>query len=178
MKNNTLAILGSSRHDGATARLLSAVTQNLDAHETIDLNNLVIGPYSYHHEYADDDFLPLAEKVQAARAVIFASPVYWYSMSAQMKAVFDRLTDLTEIYKPVGKALAGKSMFVVSTGGSPQAPASFVQPFADTAGYFDMRWGGLFYAPGADALTPEQATAAQAFADRIADAAKTAELAL
>ncbi|MEO1134995.1 MAG: NAD(P)H-dependent oxidoreductase [Pseudomonadota bacterium] len=170
MENKTLAILGSSRHDGATARLLSAVTRCLDAHETVDLNTLAIGPYCYDHGRAHDDFLPLAEKMQSAEALIFASPVYWYSMSAQMKTVFDRLTDLTEIYKPTGKALAGKAVFVVATGGSADAPACFIQPFADTAAYFDMRWGGLFYAPGADALTPAQSTAARAFADRIAGA--------
>lgn len=173
MKNNILAILGSSRHDGATARVLNAVTRRLDDHETVDLNTLAIGPYSYDHAHAHDDFPPLAEKMQKARAIIFASPVYWYSMSAQMKTVFDRLTDLTDIYKPIGKSLAGKPMFVVSTGGSPQAPASFVQPFIDTAAYFDMRWGGMLYAPGADTLTPDAKTSAKTFAARIMTTART-----
>jgi len=79
-----------------------------------------------------------------ADVIVFASPVYWYSMSAQMKTFFDRLTDLTGgDLKPVGKSLAGKTMFVIAAGGSPATPDSFVRPFADTAGYFNMRWGGL-----------------------------------
>jgi len=111
-----------------------------------------------------------------ADVIVFASPVYWYSMSAQMKTFFDRLTDLTGgDLKPVGKSLAGKPVFTIATGGSPSAPDSFVRPFADTAGYFNMRWGGLLYAQGAGELPPETIQAAKNFAGRIRNAALSGE---
>ena len=79
--------------------------------------------------------------------------------------------------KPVGKSLAGKTVFVVATGGSPSAPDSFVRPFADTASYFNMRWGGVLYAPGAATLSPETRNAARLFAAHIKDTALTREAA-
>lgn len=166
---SSLFILGSSRGDGETARLAGEVRTHLDDADFVDLGDLNIGLYDYEYRNCGDDFLPVAQKMVRTRAIVFASPVYWYSMSAQMKTLFDRLTDLTDPpFKPLGKALAGKRMFVVATGGSPSAPASFVDPFEDTAGYFDMDWGGLLYAQGADALSAETKQAAKDFAMKVA----------
>jgi len=166
--SDILAILGSSRSDGETARLLHETLMHLPGADFHDLGALAIGPYSYDHAHAGDDFLPLAQKMTKARAIVFASPVYWYSMSAQMKAFFDRLTDLTDApWKPVGKSLAGRTMFLVGTGGSDAAPSSFIQPFEDTAGYFDMTWGGALYRPGADELSDEDKLHARAFAKEV-----------
>ena len=164
-----LFILGSSRSDGETARLARETARHVEGAEFVDLAALAVGPYDYDYRNRGDDFLPLAQKMVRARSIVFASPVYWYSMSAQMKAFFDRLTDLTDPpYKTLGKSLAGKAMFAVATGGSDEAPESFLRPFADTAGYFDMRWGGLLYARGADGpLSDAAARAAQDFARRI-----------
>ena len=168
---SVLAINGSSRADGETARLLAAALRPLDNVVQFDLGALRVGPYSYEHANAGDDFLTLARAMLKARAIILASPVYWYSMSAQMKAFFDRLTDLTDPpYKPIGKQLAGKVMFVVAAGGSQSAPLSFAPPFEDTAGYFNMRWGGMLYRRGADALSAEDIAAAREFSERIAGA--------
>ncbi len=170
----SLFILGSSRGDGHTARLARDVFRHLEDQdggggEFIDLGALTIGPYDYEYRNRGDDFLPIAQKMVRARTIVLASPLYWYSMSGQMKMFFDRLTDLTDPpFKPLGKALAGKTLFALGTGGDPEPPDSFVHPFEDTAGYFRMDWGGLLYAKGADALTPETAKAAQDFAGRIA----------
>lgn len=167
-----LGVMGSSRQDGNTAALMGAVFQNLNDARWIDLSDYSIAPYAYDHRFADDDFLPIAKIMREAEIIVYASPVYWYSMSAQLKAFFDRLTDLTEgEAKAIGKALAGKKTFVISTGGASDAPASFERPFSDTARYFDMSWGGLFYAAmQSSALSPETKRAAEAFARQIASA--------
>ena len=168
----SLFILGSSRADGHTGRLAREVFARLDNAEFADLGALAVGPYDYDYANRGDDFLPLAQKMVRARSIILASPLYWYSMSGQMKIFFDRLTDLTDPpYKPLGKALAGKAMFTIATGGTAAAPDSFTRPFADTAGYFNMHWGGLLYARGADALSEETKAAAKDFAARIAERA-------
>jgi len=40
---------------------------------------------------ADDDFNAVAPAILAADAVIFTTPVYWYSIPAQLKGVIDKL---------------------------------------------------------------------------------------
>lgn len=170
---NTLFLLGSSRGDGTTGRLAReifrhAVFARRGCAEFIDLGGLNIGPYDYDNANRGDDFLPVAQKMVRAKTIVFASPVYWYSMSGQMKIFFDRLTDLTGPYKPAGKRLAGKRAFAIATGADPQPPACFAPPFENTAAYFKMEWGGLFYAPEAGAGAPETLAAAKAFALAVA----------
>lgn len=167
-KQRIIGVLGSSRADGNTVKLADMVFGGLDDAKLIDLTPLAIGPYSYDKIHEGDDFHALALAMANADTIVFASPVYWYSMSAQMKAVFDRMTDMTDIYKQLGKSLAGKSMFVISTGSGPDAPDSFVRPFADTAGYFKMKWGGVLYAPGGDLNSEKAHNAARIFASQIA----------
>ena len=43
----------------------------------------------------DDDMNEINEKVGAADMIVFASPVYWWGISAQLKTVIDRLYALT-----------------------------------------------------------------------------------
>lgn len=143
-----LALLASSRSDGNTARLLRDLLTRIPGAGLIDLSAHTIAPYRYDQRYGDDEFDEIATTLANAEAIIFASPVYWYSMSAPMKTFFDRLTDLTESRKTIGKSLAGKTMFLVGSGGSPTAPDSFERPFVDTAGYFNMHWGGMLYGQG------------------------------
>ncbi len=157
-----LGVLGSSNNDGNTAALARAVFAPLPNSALVNLNDLAIAPYDYLNRHDNDDFLSLAEQIVAAKTIVFASPVYWYSMSAQMKIFFDRLTDLTRTHKDLGKALAGKSAFLIATGGSPEPPASFEPPFAETARYFNMCWGGMLYGQEGETMP-----AAEGFAKRI-----------
>lgn len=170
--SRVIGILGSARQDGNTAALTSAVFQHLNHAQIIDLNDLSIEPYSYDNPHEADDFYALAQMMAEAEAVVFASPVYWYSMSGPMKVFFDRLTNLTDFYKPIGRALAGKSAFLIATSNSPAAPACFEPPFADTARYFDMRWGGMLHARVQDCrdISDETNKKAEAFALKIENA--------
>ncbi len=49
----------------------------------------------------EDDFMKVVDLILRDR-LIFATPVYWYSMNSTMKVFFDRLTDLTDIEKEEG----------------------------------------------------------------------------
>lgn len=140
-----LGIIGTSRSGGQTAQLVREVFSELDDGQIIDLNAMNIGYFDYDYGNQGDDFLPIAQMMMRAETIVLASPVYWYSMSAQMKAFIDRFNDLTGPYKPLGKRLAGKRLYLVATGGQPTVPKSFDQPFIDLANYFDMRWGGMLY---------------------------------
>ena len=147
---STFVIVGSSRRNGATMALARAMFAGAADAEIVFLGDHLIHPYSYDHVHAGDDFLPLARRMAAADTIVFATPVYWYTMSAQMKTFFDRLTDLTEIEKPLGRALAGKRAFLISTTGPSGLPESFALPFRETAGYFDMEWGGHYHGNAED----------------------------
>lgn len=39
----------------------------------------------------NDDFNPVAEEIEKADGLVFAGPVYWYGMTAQLKALLDRI---------------------------------------------------------------------------------------
>lgn len=139
-----LVILGSARADGETRRAVN-IAFAPDAIDLAILPNLAIGGYDYDHRNAPDGFAAIAQAMRDASAIVFATPVYWYAMSAPLKIFFDRLTDLTENLKPHGKALAGKPVWVIATGTEPVLPEGFEVPFARTADYFAMRYRAAFY---------------------------------
>jgi multimeric flavodoxin WrbA len=61
-----------------------------------------------------DDMQPLYKKLLEADGIIFGTPVYFYGMTAQLKAIIDRTISLGS----PGKSLANKVGGVIVTGGS------------------------------------------------------------
>ena len=175
MGSKILAIAGSNRHNSNTEALLRRVLERLDNASVLNLLDHTIEQYTYDKISFSDDFPMIAKAMSDADVIIFASPVYWYSMSGPMKTFFDRLTNLTDIYKPLGKSLAGKSSFVVATGASPDMPDCFVQPFEKTAGYFKMHWGGALYGvdEGKDNGPSSDPAAVETFVQHIRRAARS-----
>jgi len=57
----------------------------------------------------DDDFNTIAPHIMDAGAVVFAMPVYWYSIPAQIKGVIDRIFS----FCVAGKDIAGKKMGLI-----------------------------------------------------------------
>ena len=57
----------------------------------------------------DDDFNTIAPAILEADAVVFTTPVYWYSIPAQIKGVIDRLYSLVV----GGKDYAGKECAMI-----------------------------------------------------------------
>jgi hypothetical protein len=139
-----VAILGSARNDGNAAHILDAVLEQRAALQ-FDLGELHIRDYAYGQAADGDDFLALAQAIARCDAVLFATPVYWYTMSAVLKRFFDRLTDLVTVQKSVGRKLTGRSVWVVACGSDPALPDGFEVPFRETAAYFGMCYGGALY---------------------------------
>ncbi|GLS91469.1 hypothetical protein GCM10007916_25380 [Psychromonas marina] len=77
--------------------------------------------------------------------IVFASPVYWYSMSGQLKVFFDRLSDLLTIEKELGRKLKGKQCSIIATGFDKELPTCFVTPFEMTATYLHLEFKGFTY---------------------------------
>jgi multimeric flavodoxin WrbA len=134
----TVLILGSSRHNGDTAKLTQFIQEKTNW-EIVNLSDYNISYYDYEHKNATDDFLTLMERLLTEYdAFIFATPVYWYSMSGIMKVFFDRITDLITIRKELGRALKNKSMAAISTSIGNNLEESFWLPFRLTAEYLNM----------------------------------------
>lgn len=114
LTNNHIIIFGSSRSFGNTRKALNDVVGKSSI-ELIDLNDFDISPFDYEHRNAEDDFIPLMEKIADYDTLIIATPVYWYSMSTQHKIFFDRFSDLLKIRKDLGRKLRGKKLFVIAS---------------------------------------------------------------
>jgi len=139
---NFLVVLASSRVDGNTAKLSRVIADRLQA-QTVDLQNLSISYFDYENRNKSDDFIPLIERIVSSDFVVFATPVYWYSMSAQMKTFFDRITDLLTVNRELGRKLRGMPMSVVATGTDAELPSSFKSQFELISGYLGL----VYYEP-------------------------------
>jgi len=136
----TVIIQGSARSDGHTATVVSYLKEKVNA-DVIDLKLLDFSYFDYQHRNRNDAFIPLMKKiVEEYQTLILASPVYWYSMSAEMKTFIDRISDCLKIEKPTGRKLRGMSMAVLSCGQADDLPEGFFRPFQLTADYLGMKY--------------------------------------
>ncbi|NJC27309.1 flavodoxin family protein [Neolewinella antarctica] len=136
---NTLIIQASARPDGDTNKVVRHLAAELKA-DWIDLLDYKIYPFSYAQEYpGDDQFLELIRsKILTHDKLILATPVYWYTMSAQLKQFLDRISDLLMTHKDLGRQLRGKSLGSVSVGLNTELVTGFHDPFRHTAVYLGM----------------------------------------
>jgi multimeric flavodoxin WrbA len=143
-----LVVMGSPRPKGnSTILAMEAARGAKDAGaevETIRLAILKISPCAAcdgcrkpdaNGCVRKDDMTPLYDKLRAADAILIAGPVYWFSISAQVKLFMDRFYAFgAESYKP----LKGKRIGIILTyadadkvvSGAANAIASFKDAFA------------------------------------------------
>jgi multimeric flavodoxin WrbA len=152
---STVALLASSRRLGNTGRLTDWVADALGI-EVIDLAQRTISPFDYEHRNRADDFEPLLDHVLEFEQIIFASPVYWYAMSAPMKVFVDRISDLLDLPDLLakGRRLRGKDAYVLCTSIEDEATPCFVTSFSETFNYLGMRYAGLLHANCRDDYVP------------------------
>ena len=117
-----LVITGSPRKQGNTFAMVDAFTHAAEAkgHEVVrfDAAMMKIGGCHacmtcYKSGKAcsfDDDFNLIAPHILEADTVVYAMPVYWYSIPAQIKGVIDRVFSLVV----GGKDVAGKKCGVIT----------------------------------------------------------------
>jgi len=133
-------ILGSARKNGNTKEVITEIMKICNW-DLIDLTDYNISHFDYEHKNRSDDFIPLLERITNDYAtIIFATPVYWYSMSGMMKVFFDRLTDLLRIEKELGRKLRGKNMSVITSSNGDNLGNEFWLPFKKSAEYLGMHY--------------------------------------
>ena len=144
-------MLASSRSDGNTRLALDILREGYES-EFVDLLQKRVATYDYNYGNRDDDFLPLARLLNQHDPIVFATPIYWYTMSAQLKVFLDRATDLLRYreereYGKLGHGLVGRKVFLLSTGAEEEIPPAFEEPFRLTFEYLEMQWCGNLYVP-------------------------------
>ncbi len=142
MNRSKIIILGSSRKNGQTRKAVDKL-KSLSDFDVLDLNDYNISYYDYEHKNENDDYLNLIRNIISNYDIlIFATPVYWYSMSGIMKVFFDRITDLLDNEKESGRKLRNKSMAVLSSSIGDHLGDNFWIPFIETAKYLGMNYIG------------------------------------
>ncbi|MCH3882427.1 MULTISPECIES: flavodoxin family protein [Tenacibaculum] len=140
--NKTVIIQGSANSFGNTHKVVNYLNKD-KKFDVIDLKTKNIGPFEYDFSNANDDFLPLMEKIITNYdTLIFATPVYWYTMSGMMKDFFDRMSDLLHYKKELGRQLRGKNIAMISNSAGNDRRIGFEMPFIESAKYLGMNYLG------------------------------------
>lgn len=135
----TQIIINSTHNkDGNTSQLIKKLYPNSKSIKLIDYK---IELYNYDEKYSDsDEFLSIISEVINYDKIIFATPVYWYSMSSLMKIFFDRITDLIGTQEELGRKLMGKKIEVITTSNGNNLGDNFFLPFKETADYLHLKY--------------------------------------
>ena len=109
---NILILNGSPRNNSNTLHALSTIERDIKQNtphsvEIINVIDIKVGgciacdlcPDNGGNCVRSDDSSDIMNKVLAADMVIFGTPVYWWGVSSQLKAVIDKFYSKTEAFK-------------------------------------------------------------------------------
>jgi multimeric flavodoxin WrbA len=98
-----------------------------------------------------DDMQQLYPKLREANAIVIASPIYWFTLSAQTKLFIDRWYALES---PQGSALKGKQFGIILTYGDSDPYSSgainAIRTFQDMFRYIGADIAGIVYGTAMD----------------------------
>lgn len=148
-----IALLGSPRKGGNSETLVDAFIAGAESKgavvEKVRLNSLNIrgcqACLSCHKTgkcVQKDDMPDIHAKLLEADAWLFATPVYWWGPTAQLKAAVDRMYCFAFGDNP--QRLPGKRFVLISTFGDKAEVATphLVGMFKDATAYMQMKWAG------------------------------------
>jgi multimeric flavodoxin WrbA len=157
-----LILLGSPRKKGNSALLAEKIARGAKSKgaliESVQLHDLHISPckscYACQTPSSkgcsiNDDMQPIYKSMLEAEAWVIASPVYWFTMSAQTKLWMDRCLAFSAYGKD---PFAGKKIAIaMSYGGEDPFDSGCVnalRTFQDAYGYVGARIIGIVYGSG------------------------------
>lgn len=159
-----IEIVNGSPRKGNTAAAIDAFIKGLNGHkvEIIEADKANISPCKgcgacecYKGCVAQDDSNALIDKLVSADMIVFASPVYWWGVTAQIKTVIDKCYCK-------GASLKGKKIGLIIVGGASTDNVQYDligKQFECIAQY--LNWDIVFYnkysASAADALAADEA---------------------
>jgi len=160
-----VVLIGSPRKKGNTAALAEQIAESASAAgarvELCFLHGMNIRPCTAceacHQPQGkgciiEDDMQKVYPKLKEADAIVWASPIYWFTMSAQMKLAMDRCYALlgTEEHAFKGKRMA----LAFSYGGDDPFDSGCVnaiRTFQDAFGFIGAEIVGMVYGSAAAA---------------------------
>ena len=122
MSKKIVVITGSPRKQGNSFRMTEAFSKRAEelGHTVIRFDAAFLklgGCHACETCYSkgrpctfDDDFNKIAPAILEADAVVFSTPVYWYSIPAQIKCVIDKMFS----FVVGGKDIAGKEYAIIT----------------------------------------------------------------
>ena len=165
MSTRQILILKSSPRKRANSSILadqvaSGARESGAAVESFDLHALNIHPCdacdfcqgaAEAECVINDDMQMLYPKLRAADAIVIATPIYWFTLSAQAKLCIDRWYALEGAG---GSALAGKQFGLVLTYGDVDPYTSgainAIRTFQDMCRYIRAEVAGIVYGTASD----------------------------
>jgi multimeric flavodoxin WrbA len=162
MSKKIIIVKGSPRKSGNSAILAEQVAAGAQAAgaevESFYLHGLDIQPCDACEAcqgaadldcIIDDDMQTLYPKIRQADAIVYASPIYWFNLSAQMKLFIDRCYSLGGEDYAQDHALAGKRVGIVLTYGDDDPLGSgvinAVRTFQDMFNYIPAEIVGIVH---------------------------------
>ena len=148
MPPTRIILYSSARSKGNTAVIAEYFAEVLQA-PVLDLTTRPMAPFSYENDYpADDSFQEVLQKILPYDEWMLVTPVYWYTMSAQMKIFIDRFSDVLKHYPEQRQAIVGKGMWAICCSSTAEHIPHFFTPFRLTADYLGMEYLGELHSWG------------------------------
>lgn len=154
----TIAVIyGGTRPNGNTETLTEHVLQGIAA-EKIYLNDYTIEPIIDMRHSEDgfqdrgDDYNSVIDHILPHDTLIFATPIYWYSMSGIMKNFIDRWSQTLRDpkYPDFKTKMMSKKAFVIAVGGD--APyikgLPMIQQFKHIFDFMGINFAGYILGEG------------------------------
>ena len=152
-----VVLSGSPRKHGNTDRLVEAFVKATSDHhdvEVISVHDYKVKPCSGcntcfsnsdHACVQNDDMQLIYDKLNKADTVIIASPVYFYGLSAQLKAVIDRL------HNPIRNEFAIRRLGLILVGAAalPELFDAIITQYRLTLNFFHLEDAGMVLVRGA-----------------------------
>jgi multimeric flavodoxin WrbA len=162
MSKHILVFKGSPREKGNSSILADQAAAGAKAAgaevESFNLHNLDIRPCDACDVCQEtgvcilkDDMQALYPKLRGADAIVLASPVYWFTISAQTKLFIDRWYGMES---PQGNALRGKQFGILLTYGDTDPYSSgainAIRTYQDMFRYLGANIAGIVYGTAMD----------------------------
>jgi multimeric flavodoxin WrbA len=156
MSKKIVVLSASPRKDGNTVRLADAFIEGANAASKevtlFRVAGLKIGgcrgcQYCFKNKgvcIQKDDMAPIIDALRQADALVLASPVYYFGVTAQLKLVIDRFFALIKEGMPVKRA----ALLMPCGDDSEAAAASSVGMFRQICAYQKWEEAGVIIAPG------------------------------
>ncbi|MDR2892387.1 MAG: flavodoxin family protein [Deltaproteobacteria bacterium] len=155
MSKNIVVLSGSPRKNGNTARLAAAFIEGAKAAGKevafFDVAKMHIGGclgcgYCFKNEgvcVQKDDMPPILAALRQADALVLASPVYYFGVSAQIKLAIDRFFALLKVGMPVKRA----ALLMPCGDPTVDAAAASIGMFRQICAYQKWEEAGIVIAP-------------------------------